>query len=83
VIIEDWVKEKILDNHNVGYSEVKETFLNNPYFFKAKGGRYMAIGLCNRYITVIFDYEEDNSVFVITVYPSSDDQRKLYKRKKQ
>lgn len=79
---EDWVKEKILDKHNIGASEIKEILLNNPYVLKARKGRYMAIGWSDKYLTIIFELEEDNTAFIITAYPSSDAQRKLYKRKR-
>lgn len=82
IVIEEKIKKKILDKHNIEASEIREVLLNNPYFLKAKGKRYMAIGFCNRYITIIFELEKDNTAFIITAYPSSDTQRKLYKYKK-
>jgi hypothetical protein len=43
----------------------------------------MAIGWSNKYLTVIFELGEGNTAFVITAYPSSDSQRKLFKQKRQ
>ena len=57
VVIEDEVKEKILDKHNIRASEIKEILLNNPYVLKARKGRYMAIGYSNKYLTIIFELE--------------------------
>jgi len=82
VVIEDEIKKKILDKHNIEATEIKDILLNNPYILKAKGERYMAIGWSHKYLTIIFELEEDNIAFIITAYPSSDTQRKLYKHKK-
>ncbi|MEK6903015.1 MAG: hypothetical protein AABW64_00015 [Nanoarchaeota archaeon] len=82
ILIEDAIKEKILIKHNVHATELKEVLLNNPYILKAKENRYMAIGYGQRWITIIFEMLQ-NTAFIITAYPSSDAQIKLYKLKKK
>lgn len=42
----------------------------------------MAISFSNRFLTIIFELIKDTAK-IITAYPSSDAQRKLYKHKKQ
>ncbi len=42
----------------------------------------MAIGYCQKIITIIFELIKDTA-FIITTYPSSDAQRKLYKLKRK
>ena len=81
IVIEDKIKEKILYKHGIMASEVKEIMLSDPYVLKARENRYMAIGYSPRFITTIFELTGDIA-FIVTAYPSSDAQRKLYKRKK-
>ncbi len=76
ILIEDRIKEKILYNHVIRASEIKEAILNNPYIIKTKENRYMAIGYCQRIITIIFELIKDTA-FIITAYPSSDAQSAL------
>ena len=83
LVIEEKIKKKILNKHDIKATEIKEILLNNPYVLRVREGRYMAIGFCNRYITIIFELEKDNKAFIVTAYTSSDSQRKLFKRKKQ
>ena len=71
-----------MDKHNVRSSEIKDALLNYPHFLRAKGRRYMAISFSNRFLTIIFELIKDTAK-IITAYPSSDAQRKLYKHKKQ
>ncbi len=80
ILIEDKIKEKILIEHNVSASEIKSIILNNPYVSKAKGNRYMAIGCYQKFITIIFEMIK-NTAFIVTAYPSSEAQIKLYKLK--
>lgn len=65
--------------------EIENTLLQNkPFFSKAKDGRYVALGKWNRYITIIFNYGGKNKeADIVTAYPSSDWQIKLYRRKKK
>ena len=80
-LIEDNVKQKILYKHNVRADDIKEVISNNPYIFRASNDRYIAIGKNHRFITFVFEIKQDIA-FIITAYPSSDAQRKLYKHKR-
>ena len=81
VLIEEQVKQKIFEKHNVYQEEIKDGLLHGkPIVFKAKQGRYMALTNHHRYITIIFTYEH-NTASIITAYPSSPWQIKLYKKK--
>lgn len=81
VLIEERIKEKILQKHNVSATEIKAILLNKPYALRARENRYMAIGRRNRFITIIFTMKK-TTAFIITAYPSSDAQIKLYKSKR-
>lgn len=75
-------KIKIYNKHGITMEEIEKTLLENkPYFAKTKDGRYTSIGKWSRYITIIFDHNIHNESEIITAYPSSDWQIKLYKRK--
>jgi len=82
VIIEDKVKEKILEKHNVTAFEIENVLLSNPLVLKAKQNRYLAIGLYHRYLTLIFEYSK-KTANIITAYPSSEWHVKLFKEKKK
>lgn len=82
ILIEDKVKEKILYQHNIRASEIKEVLLSNPYILKTRKKRYMALGWYQRFITIIFEIIKKDTAFIVTAYPSSDVQRKLYKLKR-
>ncbi len=82
ILIEDQIKEKILKKHNVKSSEIKQVLLFNPYIVKSGKDRYMAIGYYQRFLTIIFEME-GSTAFIITSYPATNAQRKLYKSKKQ
>ena len=81
VIIEDKAKVKILSKHNIEANEIINVLLSNPLVLKTKLERFIAIGYYQRYLTVIFDNKEKNTN-IVTAYPSSEAQIKLYKRKK-
>ena len=81
ILIEDKIKEKILDKHNIDAAEINEIMLSNPLMLKSKKQQYMAIGYYQRYITVIFEMLQWTA-FIITAYPSSEAQIRLWKRKK-
>ena len=78
-------KIKAYDKHGITMEEIKNTLLQNkPYFSKTRDGRYVVLGRWNRFITIIFDYNEIcKEAEVVTAYPSSDWQIKLYKRKRK
>ncbi len=81
ILIEDNIKEKILDKHNVEAAEIKQVIFSNPLILKVKNKRYIAIGYHQRYLTIIFE-DYNSTAFIITAYPSSEAQVKLYKKKK-
>ena len=78
--LKEAVEEKIQE-HGVAKSEVEEALLlDEPKYLKARSGRYMAIGQAQRFITIIFEYA-DGIATIVTAYPSSEWQIKLYHRK--
>jgi len=76
-------KIKIYDKHGITMEEIENVLLQNkPYFSKTRLGRYIALGKWNRYITIIFNYNEKyREAEIVTAYPSSIWQIKLCKRK--
>ena len=82
VIIEDKVKEKVLEKHNVTAYEIENVLLDNPLVLKTKERRYLAIGFYNRYLTIVFEYDK-KTASIMTGYPSSEWQIKLFKEKKK
>ncbi len=80
--ISEWVAEKIQVEHGVFPDEAEAILFSNPVVRRAKDGRYMAIGLIDRYLTVIFEFER-GTAGIITAYPCSDWQVRLYKRSKK
>jgi uncharacterized DUF497 family protein len=84
VTISERVEDKIIMEHGVTFEDAESVLLGNPLISKAKGDRYMAIGLDrrSRYVTVIFKYTKGEAR-IITAYPSSDWQIKLFKRRKR
>jgi len=80
--ISEWVAEKIQVEHGVFPDEAEEILFSAPVVRRAKDGRYMAIGLIDRYLTVIFEFERGTGE-IITAYPCSDWQIRLYKRSKK
>ena len=81
VIIEDRVKGKILEKHNVTAEEIKNVLLRDPLVLKTKKKRYLAVGFDYRYLTIVFGYAR-KTANIVTAYPSSEWQKKLYKSKK-
>jgi uncharacterized DUF497 family protein len=82
ILIEDNIKEKILEKRGIKAFEIKNILLNNPYVLKSGKDRYMALGKVQKYITIIFEMAK-NTAFIVTAYPSSEAQRKLYKLKRE
>jgi len=81
VLIEEHIKKKIFEKHNVYQEEIQNGLLQgNPVVFKTKQDRYRAITSYHRYLTIIFTYNHA-SASIITAYPSSPWQIKLYKKK--
>ncbi len=82
ILIEDNIKEKILYKHNVHALEIKDVLFNNPHILKIKENRYMAIGRNHQFLTIVLEIKKEIA-FILTAYPSSDAQRKLYKSKRR
>ncbi|MBI2076329.1 MAG: hypothetical protein HYT72_03730 [Candidatus Aenigmarchaeota archaeon] len=82
ILIEDKVKEKVLKKHNVTAEEIKNVLLRNPIVLRAKKKRYLAIGFDSRYLTIVFEYAR-KTANIVTTYPSSEWQKKLYKSKRE
>lgn len=82
IIIEEGVKRKILEKHNVRAVDIKDVFLGDPLFLRSRDGRYVAIGRSDgRMLAVVFEYG-NGTAYVVTAYASSEWQKKLYKKKK-
>ncbi len=75
-------KIKIYNKHGVTMKEIETMLLDNrPYCARTKDGRYVAIGQWNRHLTVIFNYTQHHKeATIITAYPPSAWQIKLYRR---
>lgn len=84
VTISEEAEDKIIAEHGVTFANVESVLLGDPYVCQAKGQRYMAIGLDDtpRFVTVIFEYWRGEAE-VVTAYPSSDWQIRLYRRKRR
>ena len=77
------IEEKIETKHAITITEIEDILLkNNPKFRKVKDC-YMAIGIWKRYLTIFFSYNKNfKEATIITAYPSSKWQIKLYRRSK-
>lgn len=82
VRISERVAEKIQAEHGVLPEEAEEILFSHPVVRRARDGRYMAIGLVDCYLTVIFEFERGVAE-IVTAYPCSDWQVRLYKRSKK
>lgn len=79
--IKEKIQKKIFDKHGVYIEEIeKGLFYGKPIIYRAKCEKYLAITHFHRYITIIFRYDNE-SAHIITTYPSSKWQIKLYKKK--
>ena len=81
VVLSKQTVYKIHCKHGVRIKEIKSVLLGNPYVSKTKFERYVAIGKDTRFITVVFTFEQ-RVAEIVTAYPSSEWQIKLYKTKK-
>ncbi|MBW2975138.1 hypothetical protein KY366_05465 [Candidatus Woesearchaeota archaeon] len=79
VVIDKKVKVKIYNKHGIRFREAREVLLNKPLARKTRDGRYMAVNRAERHITVIFSYY-NGIADIVTAYPSSDWQIKLFKK---
>ena len=81
IIIQDSIKEKILTKHNIKADEIVNVLISKPLILKAKDGKYIAVGYFEKYLTIIFN-KQNNVTNIITAYSSSTAQIKLYKNKR-
>lgn len=83
VIISEEIENKILE-HGVTFSAIESVFHGNSLIIKAKYNRYIAVGLdeTSKCLTTVFEYQKGFAK-IITAYPLSTWQIKLYKRKKK
>ncbi len=81
VLVELGAEEKIFKKHGVSREEIENALLaGRPLFFKTRGRRYLAITCHLRHLTIVFSYS-NGYARVITAYPSSCWQARLYGRK--
>lgn len=81
VKLNEKIKNKILFKHGIIPTELIRTLFNNPFIIKVNRKRFLAIGFVHRYITIIFE-KKNNAAHIITAYPSSKAQTRLYKKRK-
>ncbi len=83
IFISQRIANKIWEEHGVSADEAIELMYDNPMIRRARDGRYMAVGFsASGYLTVIFDYDRGVAE-IVTAYPSSDWQVKLFKKSKR
>ena len=77
------VKEKIETKHSITLIEIEKVLLENKSKFRKAKDCYIGMGLLKRYLTIFFNYNINlKEAEIITAYPSSKWQIKLYKRMK-
>jgi uncharacterized DUF497 family protein len=67
VRISEEIAEKIQAQHGVLPEDAEEILFSQPVIRRARDGRYMAIGLANGYLTVIFEFEK-GAAEIVTAY---------------
>ncbi len=83
VLLEEKIEEKIFKKHGVSRAGIEQGLFNgSPLLYRTGKGSYAAITLKEMHITIIFRYEKD-AAHIITAYPSSKWQTRLYKRKRK
>ena len=82
VMIAKEVKIKISRKHGIKFKEIKEVLLNNPLVRRTRDGKYIALNVVERYLTVVFAYS-NYAADIVTAYPSSDWQIKLFKKRRK
>ncbi len=84
VFISNRIKQKISAKHNVYEDEINELLLYDRPIFRKANDSYLCIGFNRRYLTIIFRYKEKiKQAEIITAYPSSKWQIRLYKKMKK
>lgn len=83
IVIEPRVKIKIYNKHSVIAEEIENVLKNKALFKRVSGNKYLAIGLWNRYITIIFKYnEKEKKAIIVTAYPSDIKQIRYFKKRR-
>ena len=83
VRIKKQTKEKIETKHSITLDEIEKVLLDDKPKFRKVKDCYMVLGIYDRYLTVFFNYNEKlKEAEIITAYPSSKWQIKLYKKMK-
>jgi hypothetical protein len=83
VFISRNIADKIWEEHGVSAEEPLDLLHGDPMIRRARGGRYLAVDLASAgYLTVIFEYQRGTAE-IVTAYPSSNWQVKLFKMSKQ
>ncbi len=84
VFISRRIADKIWEEHGVSADEAIDLLYSGPMIRRAREGQYMAVGLATAggYLTVIFEYQRGVAE-IVTAYPSSDWQVKLFKKSKR
>ena len=81
VLVEESTQEHIL-RHGIRREELENALLEgNPKVIGRKDNRFKVVTHHNRYITVLFDYEQNNIAIIKTAYPSDESQIRRYKKK--
>lgn len=84
VFISNRIKQKISAKHNVYEDEINELLLYDRPIFRKANDRYICIGFIGKYLTIVFYYDRKiKQAEVITAYPSSKWQIRLYKKMKK
>lgn len=82
VFISRRIADKIWEEHGVSADEAVDLLYGDPMIRRARGGRYMAVGLAaGGYLTVIFEYQRGVAE-IVTAYAASDWQVRLFKKSK-
>jgi len=83
VFINRRIADKIWEEHGVSADEAVDLLHSDPMIRRARKGRYIAVGLAvGGYLTIIFEYQRGTAE-IVTAYPSSDWQVRLFKRSKR
>lgn len=76
-------EQKIYEKHGIERAELEDSLHEGkPLFFKTKQQRYVAFTKKQRFITIIFEFHAGIAE-IITAYPSSEWQIRLYKRQQR
>ena len=81
ILVEPDIQEHIL-RHGIRREEFENALLEgNPKVIGRRDNRFKVVTHHNRYITVLFDYWQNNIAIVKTAYPSDESQIRRYKKK--